>query len=126
MALAATMQFDRGSATGDCKGTRRPILPVNRENVPGRKTLPHPGPYIPLGEGELYADGLATTVDGVGSWSGCAIWKSLRFFILMLALIAYASICASETRAAVLWSDFGTTLAHNTGEGYDILNGAVK
>jgi ligand-binding sensor domain-containing protein/signal transduction histidine kinase len=26
----------------------------------------------------------------------------------------------------VLWSDFGTTLVHNTGEGYDILNGAVK
>jgi ligand-binding sensor domain-containing protein/signal transduction histidine kinase len=41
---------------------------------------------------------------------------------LMLAILA----CAGITRAAVLWSDFSTTLVHNTGEGYDILNGAVK
>ena len=41
---------------------------------------------------------------------------------LMLAIM----VCASVTQAAVLWSDFGTTLVHNTGEGYDILNGAVK
>ncbi len=40
----------------------------------------------------------------------------------MLAILA----CAGITRAAVLWSDFGTTLVHNSGEGYDILNGAVK
>ncbi len=40
----------------------------------------------------------------------------------MLVVLA----CASVTPAAVLWSDFGTTLAHNTGEGYDILGGAVK
>ena len=25
-----------------------------------------------------------------------------------------------------MWSDFGTTLVHNSGDGYDILNGAVK
>ena len=41
---------------------------------------------------------------------------------LMLAILA----CANVTQAVVLWSDFGTTLVHNTGEGYDILNGAVK
>ena len=42
----------------------------------------------------------------------------------MLTVFACASV--SVTRAAVLWSDFGTTLVHNSGEGYDILNGAVK
>lgn len=41
---------------------------------------------------------------------------------LMLAILA----CASVTQAVVLWSDFSTTLIHNTGEGHDILNGAVK
>jgi ligand-binding sensor domain-containing protein/signal transduction histidine kinase len=41
---------------------------------------------------------------------------------LMLVILA----CASVTQAVVLWSDFSTTLVHNTGEGYDILNGAVK
>jgi ligand-binding sensor domain-containing protein/signal transduction histidine kinase len=41
---------------------------------------------------------------------------------LTLALL----VCACATRATVLWSDLGTTLAHNTGEGYDILGGAVK
>lgn len=35
-------------------------------------------------------------------------------------------MCANVTQAAVLWSDFATTLVHNNGEGYDILNGAVK
>ena len=29
-------------------------------------------------------------------------------------------------RAVILWSDLGTTLVHETGDGYDILNGAVK
>ena len=33
---------------------------------------------------------------------------------------------ANTTRAVVLWSDLGTTLIHDTGEGYDILGGAVK
>jgi hypothetical protein len=41
---------------------------------------------------------------------------------LMLAILA----CANVTQAAVLWSDFATTLVHNSGDGYDILNGAVK
>jgi signal transduction histidine kinase/streptogramin lyase len=41
---------------------------------------------------------------------------------LMLAML----ICANTTQAVVLWSDLGTTLVHNTGEGYDILDGAVK
>ncbi len=41
---------------------------------------------------------------------------------LMLAIL----ICANTTQAVVLWSDLGTTLVHNTGEGYDILDGAVK
>ncbi|HEV2329583.1 MAG TPA: two-component regulator propeller domain-containing protein [Verrucomicrobiae bacterium] len=41
---------------------------------------------------------------------------------LVLAIWA----CAGVTQAVVLWSDFGTTLVHNTGNGYDILNGAVK
>lgn len=40
----------------------------------------------------------------------------------MLAMLA----CAQALHAAVLWSDLGTTLVHNTGEGYDILGGAVK
>lgn len=35
-------------------------------------------------------------------------------------------VCANVTQAVVLWSDFGTTLVHDTGEGYDILDGAVK
>src|SRR5215469_9703420 len=47
-------------------------------------------------------------------------------WLLMLALLACAGVSVSETQAAVLWSDFGTTLAHNTGEGYDILNGGGK
>ncbi len=33
---------------------------------------------------------------------------------------------AIPMRADVLWSDLGTTLVHNTGAGYDILDGAVK
>ncbi|HEY1786871.1 MAG TPA: histidine kinase, partial [Verrucomicrobiae bacterium] len=41
---------------------------------------------------------------------------------LMLAILA----CANITQGAVLWSDFGTMLVHNTGQGYDILNGTVK
>jgi ligand-binding sensor domain-containing protein/signal transduction histidine kinase len=41
---------------------------------------------------------------------------------LTLAILA----CACATRATILWSDLGTTLAQNTGEGYDILGGAVK
>ncbi|HXC37157.1 MAG TPA: two-component regulator propeller domain-containing protein [Candidatus Acidoferrales bacterium] len=41
---------------------------------------------------------------------------------LVLAIWA----CAGVTQAVVLWSDFGTTLVHNSGNGYDILNGAVK
>lgn len=43
-------------------------------------------------------------------------------WLLALAILA----CAGGTQAVVLWSDFGTTLVHNTGEGNDILNGAVK
>ena len=42
--------------------------------------------------------------------------------LLMLGML----ICANATHAVVLWSDLGTTLVHNTGEGYDILGGAVK
>ena len=42
---------------------------------------------------------------------------------LVLGVIGAAS---SSTWAAVLWSDLGTTLVHETGDGYDILNGAVK
>jgi ligand-binding sensor domain-containing protein/signal transduction histidine kinase len=41
---------------------------------------------------------------------------------LTLATLA----CAYTTHATVLWSDLGTTLAQNTGEGYDILGGTVK
>ena len=41
---------------------------------------------------------------------------------LMFAIL----ICANTAQAVVLWSDLGTTLVHNTGEGYDILGGAVK
>ena len=41
-------------------------------------------------------------------------------------LILTILTCAHITKAVVLWSDFSTTLVHNTGEGYDILNGAVK
>jgi len=33
---------------------------------------------------------------------------------------------ALPTRAVVLWSDLGTTLVHDTGEGFDILGGGVK
>ena len=33
---------------------------------------------------------------------------------------------AGPTRAATLWSDFGPVLAHNTGEGQDILGGSVQ
>ena len=35
-------------------------------------------------------------------------------------------ICANTMQAAVLWSDLGTTLVHDTGVGFDILGGAVK
>src|SRR5215469_1001070 len=41
---------------------------------------------------------------------------------LTLAILA----CACATHATVLWSDLGTTLVHNTGQGYDILGGTVK
>lgn len=41
-------------------------------------------------------------------------------------LITVITACAVATHGSVLWSDLGTTLAHNTGEGYDILGGAVK
>jgi ligand-binding sensor domain-containing protein/signal transduction histidine kinase len=33
---------------------------------------------------------------------------------------------ATSIQAAVLWSDLGTTLVHDTGEGFDILAGTVK
>ncbi len=41
---------------------------------------------------------------------------------LMLGMLIFAN----ATRGAVLWSDLGTTLVHDTGEGFDILGGAVK
>lgn len=41
---------------------------------------------------------------------------------LVLAIL----ICACGAHATILWSDLGTTLVHDTGDGYDILNGAVK
>jgi ligand-binding sensor domain-containing protein/signal transduction histidine kinase len=41
-------------------------------------------------------------------------------------LMAGILICAQVAPGVILWSDLGTTLVHNTGEGYDILGGAVK
>ena len=41
---------------------------------------------------------------------------------LMLGLFTGVTV----TRAAILWSDLGTTLVHDTGAGFDILGGAVK
>lgn len=35
-------------------------------------------------------------------------------------------VCVHSAQAVVLWSDLGTTLAHDTGTGFDILGGAVK
>lgn len=35
-------------------------------------------------------------------------------------------LAAASSRAEIIWSDLGTTLAHETGPGQDILNGALK
>src|ERR1700677_4283551 len=50
-----------------------------------------------------------------GRRSGC-LW------VIFLLLAAEGADC----RAAVLWSDLGATLAYQTGDGSDILGGAVK
>ena len=50
----------------------------------------------------------------------------MTFHYMKWLLMLLTIICANTTRAVVLWSDLGTTLVHNTGEGYDILGGAVK
>ena len=53
----------------------------------------------------------------------CRIEMTRRFeWPLILGIL----ICAHVARGVVLWSDLGTTLVHNSGEGYDILGGAVK
>jgi ligand-binding sensor domain-containing protein/signal transduction histidine kinase len=65
-------------------------------------------------DGVIWSEKMAFTM--VKTISRHAKWP------LMLVVLAYAGL----TQAAVLWSDLGTTLAHNTGEGYDILGGAVK
>jgi len=45
-----------------------------------------------------------------------------RKWLLALVILAWVN----TAQAVVLWSDFGTTLVHNSGDGFDILNGAVK
>jgi ligand-binding sensor domain-containing protein/signal transduction histidine kinase len=44
------------------------------------------------------------------------------FLLLVWALFAWSA----SSHATVLWSDLGSTLAHETGDGSDILNGALK
>ncbi len=48
-------------------------------------------------------------------------FRYMKWWLMLVTII-----CTNTTRAVVLWSDLGTTLVHNTGEGYDILGGAVK
>jgi sugar lactone lactonase YvrE len=48
--------------------------------------------------------------------------RAARAFVLFLALWC----CAPPVGAAILWSDLGATLAHETGAGSDILGGVVK
>jgi ligand-binding sensor domain-containing protein/signal transduction histidine kinase len=52
----------------------------------------------------------------------CEMIRRYMKWLLMLAMLA----CANTIHAVVLWSDLGTTLVHNNGEGYDILGGVVK
>lgn len=47
-----------------------------------------------------------------GTW-----WSGLLGFLLL---------CSLPVKGVILWSDSGSTLAHNTGAGTDILEGAVK
>jgi ligand-binding sensor domain-containing protein/signal transduction histidine kinase len=54
----------------------------------------------------------------------CRVEMIRRHIVWLLML--WVLTCASAAQASVLWSDLGTTLVHNTGEGYDILDGAVK
>jgi len=49
------------------------------------------------------------------------ILRCLKWSVLLGILAGVHS-----TQAAVLWSDLGTTLVHDTGIGFDILGGAVK
>jgi hypothetical protein len=51
-----------------------------------------------------------------------SILREPIFLLLVGALFAWPS----SSHAAVLWSDLGSTLAHETGDGSDILNGALK
>lgn len=46
--------------------------------------------------------------------------------ILRLGLWLAASLAAASASAVVLWSDLGSTLAHETGSSRDILGGALK
>lgn len=52
----------------------------------------------------------------------CAVpagtWRSLIVYLLLFWIV--------PVRAVILWSDSGSTLAHDTGNGADILEGAVK
>jgi ligand-binding sensor domain-containing protein/signal transduction histidine kinase len=48
-----------------------------------------------------------------------------RFF-LGFGLALWLLIWGNETNASILWSDLGATLVHETGDGSDILGGALK
>ena len=49
-----------------------------------------------------------------------------RAQLALAALLGWMLAPATPARAAILWSDLGETLAHETGPGSDILGGAVK
>ena len=49
------------------------------------------------------------------------LWRCVRWPLILWLLTG-----VNATQATVLWSDLGTTLVHDTGEGFDILGGAVK
>jgi ligand-binding sensor domain-containing protein/signal transduction histidine kinase len=53
-----------------------------------------------------------------------AVWLTRFCRVVWVAILLVGS--AFRGQAAVLWSDFGATLVHETGPGTDILGGAVK
>ncbi|MDB6122270.1 MAG: Two component regulator, sensor protein [Pedosphaera sp.] len=60
------------------------------------------------------------------SASACAEHASTSALrVVLLVGFTLALLCFS-TQAATLWNDLGATLAHDTGDGQDILGGAVK
>jgi signal transduction histidine kinase/ligand-binding sensor domain-containing protein len=54
-----------------------------------------------------------------------AILDAVRLLLWQLAVLVLVT-AAPSVRAAILWSDLGATLVHESGPGNDILGGAVK